>query len=219
MVTIDSPSSTSFRAAAACLLQFWRRPYRRFAVAERSFHGEEMLLLATLMSTVAGGRRGHFVELGAYDGLCGSNTLLLERCLEWSGVLIEANPANFASLKANAKQRQRSAVVHSAICALNGTASTGTVRMSVGKGATMAQLDATSRHHMATWKIDPQQNGVAVACRPLASIMRESLPAPHRANFLSLDVEGAEAAVLETVDPSAFDVIMRLADKGITMRL
>ena len=43
-------------------------------------------------------------------------------------------------------------------------------------------------------------------CRSLASIMAS---AGHReARFLSLDVEGAEALVLSTVDPAIFDVIM-----------
>ena len=32
----------------------------------------------------------HFLEIGAYDGLHASNTLYLEHCLGWRGILIEA---------------------------------------------------------------------------------------------------------------------------------
>ena len=47
---------------------------------------------------------------------------------------------------------------------------------------------------------------VAVPCWPLPNIMaRHGL---GRANFLSLDVEGAEAIVLETVDVASFDVVL-----------
>ena len=38
--------------------------------------------------------------------------------------------------------------------------------------------------------------------------MQETLPSPHIANLLSLDVEGAEAVVLATVDPASFDLIV-----------
>jgi len=37
-------------------------------------------------------KRGFFVECGAYDGEEISNTLFLERNLNWTGLLIEADP-------------------------------------------------------------------------------------------------------------------------------
>ena len=39
-----------------------------------------------------------FVELGALDGLAGSNTLFFERMFDWRGVLIEAQPENARKL-------------------------------------------------------------------------------------------------------------------------
>ena len=38
---------------------------------------------------------GFFVEIGAYDGETGSNTLFLEKHKSWDGLLIEANPLTF----------------------------------------------------------------------------------------------------------------------------
>lgn len=32
------------------------------------------------------------MELGAFDGVTDSNTFILEKCFDWRGVLIEANP-------------------------------------------------------------------------------------------------------------------------------
>ena len=40
-------------------------------------------------------RPGTFVEIGAFDGVNLSNTYMLERCYDWRGLLIEANPENF----------------------------------------------------------------------------------------------------------------------------
>lgn len=41
---------------------------------------------------------GFFIECGAYDGETRSNTLNLERFFNWTGILIEADPINFAKL-------------------------------------------------------------------------------------------------------------------------
>jgi len=45
-------------------------------------------------------RRGFFVECGAFDGERFSNSLFLERTLDWTGLLIETDPKNFELLKA-----------------------------------------------------------------------------------------------------------------------
>ncbi|MFZ3584632.1 methyltransferase, partial [Loktanella sp. DJP18] len=36
-----------------------------------------------------GKRGGTFLDIGAYDGLTGSNSLYFERCLGWTGLLVE----------------------------------------------------------------------------------------------------------------------------------
>ena len=61
----------------------------------RSFKGEDLLLLPTLLGSLNGTQSGSFVELGAYDGVTHSNSYMLERCFGWRGVLIEASPSNF----------------------------------------------------------------------------------------------------------------------------
>ncbi|MDJ0630792.1 MAG: FkbM family methyltransferase [Rhodobacter sp.] len=51
-----------------------------------------------VLSTLGHPRDGYFVEIGAYDGVNISNTVLLES-LGWDGLLVEPNPAAFAALK------------------------------------------------------------------------------------------------------------------------
>ena len=63
---------------------------------------EDLLLLPTLLRLVCG-RPGTFVEAGAFNGYTYSNTAVLETCFGWSGLLVEANPANFRALAANAR--------------------------------------------------------------------------------------------------------------------
>ena len=78
--------------------------------------GEDRKLLPTLLAA-AGSGPGTFVELGALDGVHYSNTMLLDRCFNWTGLLIEPNPTNFNALKRMRRRWPRSAVArHSAVC-------------------------------------------------------------------------------------------------------
>ena len=43
-------------------------------------------------------RGGHFIEIGGYNGVCMSNTKMLERHFGWSGMLIEAHPVLYSIL-------------------------------------------------------------------------------------------------------------------------
>ena len=167
------------------------------------FH-EDLLLLPLLLRAAAGRKRaGSFVELGALDGLRWSNTLLLEHCYAWSGLLIEANPKSFAELRRSG--RQRSTYRHSAVCAEG----VGSVQMSADGDSVAGQVGMMPAAHVQKWT----QRGfltnrtVAVPCAPLGALMRGAGLA-RGATFLSLDVEGAEQEVLRSVDPAAFAVVV-----------
>ena len=174
-----------------------------------SQYGEDWQLLPTLLGVAAAryhtsGRTsgGRFVELGAYQGTDLSNSLLLERCYNWTGVLIEANPNNFAVLRTAGR---RARLVHSAVCEGDGSSGT-TVPITVNGMAVSGQVGAMSDTYIRKERRgDNISDVVRVNCRSLASIIR---PESHRYDFLSLDVEGAEDKVLKTVDPSIFGVIM-----------
>lgn len=160
---------------------------------------------------------GTFVEIGAFDGISGSQTYLLERCFNWRGVLIEASPRNFAML-ANTSRSSASVKVHSAVC--DGE---GEVEMMAGGGTVAGVVGQMSRAFEAQWKRAHQDCGtgpcrVKVPCRPLPIIMARA--GFSTATYLALDVEGAEEIVLQTVvktttNTSAFpfDVVMVEADR------
>ena len=46
-----------------------------------------------------GKTNGVFVEVGALDGVSGSNTYFFEKERNWRGILIEPNPIEFEKLK------------------------------------------------------------------------------------------------------------------------
>lgn len=63
-----------------------------------SQHGQDQYLHETFFKERSGGT---FIEFGALDGLLDSNTLFFERNLDWTGILIEPNPAAFELLLKN----------------------------------------------------------------------------------------------------------------------
>jgi len=178
---LPKPTAVAVRAAHCALRH------------SRSQHVEELLMLPSLVLMAGGlGARGVFVELGAYDGITYSNTLALERCFNWTGLLIEANPRNFEKLS---RANRRVAKVNSAVCIR-----TGSVGFRRGGGVGSSEADFISAANTS------RISTVDVPCRPLTAIMRD---AGHEyADFLSLDVQGAEYKVLQAAQPSAFGYIM-----------
>ena len=92
----------------------------------RSQHHEDLRLLVPLLCMAAHGAPPTFVELGAFTGVDLSNTVMMERCYNWTGVLIEGSPANYALLE---KSGRTSPMIHSAVCQ-----GTGTVRFASDGG-------------------------------------------------------------------------------------
>ena len=139
------------------------------------------------------GRRT-FLEIGAFDGVTESNTIIMERCLGWRGVLVEPNPRAFDALKASG--RTHSTLVHASPMCENESE------------VPMSPLPFTSA------RTDPEpgapHGAVPVPCVSLTEIL---LRAGHtKIDFFSLDVENSEDRVLATLDFKKVDVALVFAE-------
>ena len=161
---------------------------------------EDCRLQKLLLSAQSPSLGGTFVELGALDGVTGSNTYALEKCLNWKGLLIEANPESYAKLQVSGR---KAAKVHSAVCPRPGYVNV------TAHGSVFAGMPSEmSAAYIRSWgRQIPQRHAVVeVPCRSLTSLMQDN-GLPSGAEFLSLDVQGAEELVLRSVDPAAFKVV------------
>ena len=68
-----------------------------------SQHWEDRMVFLPLRC-MREGAPGTFVELGAFTGVRLSNSVMLERCFDWTGVLIEGSPANFKQLSTSGRK-------------------------------------------------------------------------------------------------------------------
>lgn len=174
----------------------------------RSQQQQDLLLLPTLLRALGPGVPGTFVELGALDGEHLSNTFMLEKCFNWTGLLIEANPKSAEKLFASA--RGRSYKIHSAVCGSGPDGENGSVQFAAsGPRETAHQIfDKSVVTRRQPRGADAQAlESTAVPCKPLKKLMVDA-GLSKGATFLSLDVEGAEELVLRTVDPAAFEFLM-----------
>lgn len=144
---------------------------------------QDLFLLPSLLHA-ADYRPGLYVEIGAYDGVNMSNTYMYERCFNWTGLLVEAQPDNFAALRQ--RSGRNATMVHSAVC------SAGTdppvvymTRPREGEGNIAKQVSDVGRNQTEA------NRTVAVPCAPLSRLMDTAGLA--QADFFSLDVEGVRA--------------------------
>lgn len=137
-------------------------------------------------------RGGRYVELGALDGVFLSNTKMYQDAFGWGGVLIEANPANVKQLLQNRPGPPTNHLIGMAVC----KESNGTLRFKGNGGGVGGAVDTMAEAHMQRWNADAQE--FSIPCKPIGEMLREA--GVKAVDLFSLDVEGAELAVLETMD-------------------
>lgn len=139
---------------------------------------------------------GFFVECGAYDGQTMSNTLYLERTLDWSGLLIEASPPFFDQLSL----RKRKAWTMPVCLSLTPYPTEVSFQLVRGVDSVAAHIvDPTEK----LWS-KPGVKNVTVQCFPFYSILLAFNRT--RVDFFSLDIEGHEFKVLKTIPFQKVDI-------------
>ena len=145
-------------------------------------------------------RDGFFVDVGAYDGVRGSNTYGLER-LGWQGILVEANPVAAERCQIN---RPGSRVVHAAVggCGAQGLVSFNVVTGDIDADM-LSYMNSDERHGEMIRRANGRVKRVQVPFRSLNDIL-DANGAPRDIDLLSVDIEGQELLVVEGLDWNRF---------------
>lgn len=139
-----------------------------------------------------GKRGGTFVEIGAYDGVAGSNCLFFETARGWTGFMVEPSP----SLMARAREVRRCPGLECAVGPEEGEAEF----LHVLEGYTMMSgLAGHFDDHIKSvirGREGHREETLKVPVRRLDSLLDEHGLA--EVDYVSLDVEGAEVSILAT---------------------
>ncbi|XP_033762185.1 uncharacterized protein LOC117343792 [Pecten maximus] len=132
---------------------------------------------------------GFYIECGALNGEKGSNSLFFEKVRKWNGLLIEGDPSNYAMLKSK----------HRKALTMNACLYPHTYPSEISFNKAFNRGRAVHDDNVKTWMAEQhlKPDTVQMQCFPLYSI----LLALNRTtvDFFSLDIEGDELGVLQTI--------------------
>jgi len=136
---------------------------------------------------------GTYVDIGAMDPFTLSNTATFDRCLNWTGVVIEPNLHSVERLRS-----YRSAHVVQNCVGLEGIH-----LFTFHDDASRARL-ITADEIQPGGKPNPSESIFEAPCRNLTTILRET--GVKKIDYLSIDIEGWEISVLWHLPFDEFDI-------------
>lgn len=148
-------------------------------------------------------REGVFVDIGAYDGVTFSNTLVFEKELGWTGICVEPNPVAFEKL---AEERN-------CIClnyCINDKEGTFKFLAVKGWGVMLSGLlDFFDQKHLDRIDRTIEEHGgsksvIEIPALPMHEILRRN--SIKHVDYCNIDVEGGEMSVLKSIDFSAVTI-------------
>lgn len=133
-------------------------------------------------------RGGTFLEFGAYDGVTFSNTFLLERLFNWSGLLLDPIPRHFEQMKLN----RNCISIHAAITASKKEFLKILESPASNLSKPVSKRSITDKNHK-------------VPALTLSEIIDKYFPTKSL-DFLSIDVEGEDLEILASIDFSKYEI-------------
>ena len=145
-----------------------------------------------------GYKRGFFVNIGAWDGVCFDNTLFFERERNWTGINIEPLPDRYQSLVQN---RPSCKNFNIAVGDRNGDAEfiaiTGDTSMLSGikENYDPRHLARIARE---TAEYNTEARTINVPVKRLDTLFKEQ--DVRRVHYMSIDAEGSEMNIVRSID-------------------
>jgi FkbM family methyltransferase len=159
-------------------------------------------------------RNGFYLDIGANDGLHGSNTATLELEYGWTGICIEANPLLIDTLAAN---RPNSTVVHQAVWTEPGTVEIQVPHRFKGSEPPdqLGRIAGIERNQTTFKKFfDQGYETYSVTADTVTNILGQHIALPAVIDYMSLDTEGAEMEALESIDFDLIDIKFMTVEHG-----
>jgi hypothetical protein len=142
-------------------------------------------------------RGGYFVEFGVADGVFLSNTCLLEKEMGWTGIIAEANPAFTQSIREN-----RSCYVSNKCIFSRSGERIGFLPAKQGEFSRITSIVPDDSHERRGARAATE---IFVETISLNDLLVEA-KAPFNIDYMSVDTEGSELAILTGFDFDRWNV-------------
>lgn len=154
-----------------------------------------------------GKKRGIFVDIGAYDGITSSNSYFFEKYRNWSGLCIEPTPDAYEKLKKN----RRAKTINGCIWKKTGPALFLKVMYPNGIAHELSGLvesyDTRSFKTLKEYWMREHQyivEEIMVPCFSFNDLCSQE--GYTTIDYLSIDTEGSELAILQSIDFNTFSI-------------
>ena len=144
-------------------------------------------------------KNGYFLEIGAFDGIQGSNCLFFEKFKNWNGLAIEPSPTQFEKLKRNRKCK----LINKAASAISGK-------------MTFIEIDSSGSDSQLSFleKYSPDKSQSILKKNNLKKYMVEVLTFEEILknvdkeviDYCSIDIEGAETELIKNFNLSNYKI-------------
>ena len=155
-------------------------------------------------------KNGFFVEIGAYDGINGSNCYHFEKFLNWEGIAIEPSKIQFDKLQKNRK------------CEVINKAMSNSVKnvefVEVVEGLTQMS-GINNENYTATKIIEKSETSKTQVSQIITTTFEESVANNKVIDYLSIDIEGEELNLLSSVDFEKYSIKIISVENNIPEKL
>ena len=165
---------------------------KRGQIRPRAQLGQDLWILKQTQEK----REGYFVEVGAANGLKLSNTFWLEHEFDWQGLCVEPNP-NYAEELAAYRQCQ---ISHACVGPTTGE---HTFFVLADEYSSMAEFAESDLH--ADTRSQRTSGSIELITTSLNDLLAHHAVPPHF-DYLSIDTEGSEFAILNAFDFSTWTI-------------
>jgi FkbM family methyltransferase len=149
---------------------------------------------------------GFFVDVGAHNGVTFSNTYLLEKEYNWTGICVEPIKDVFDKLIKN----------RNCICKNTGIYDkTGEVTFSIIEGSNemLSGITEDINHHKAI--VEKEGKSITIPTITFTELLDEA-QAPLLIDFLSLDTEGSELKILQSLNHKKYKFLYITVEHNYT---
>ena len=137
-------------------------------------------------------KSGFFVEIGAYDGIEGSNCYHFEKFMNWEGIAVEASPLQFAKLKKNRNCK----LINLALGSENKQVEFYEVAEGFTQMSGINNLNFQNNFQRIKKNSDSKINKIDIECKTFDKL----IPNDQIIDLISIDIEGNELDVLKSID-------------------
>lgn len=173
-----------------------QRLLKLFKDLSQSQYKEDYIFLKYLLNNNENVNNKTFIEMGALDGIMFSNTYVFEKYLGWNGLLIEASPSNFKKLE---KSGRKSKKIFTAICEKK--------EIEFIDGYKAVNGDPSEIMEKILKNMDKEKI-IKIPCQKMTNLLTDNKFT--NIFFFSLDVEGSELNVINTIDFNIINSIINI---------